>query len=513
MTNNMQFDFDNTVIRKNILIWYPFKKTDTVLIIGNKLKNIVELLSSRVKSVDTLNDIALKNDYDSFKYDYVIVYDLMCCDDVNVKEYYEETLENAKSYLSSGGKLLLSTGNSNGLKYWCQNVKENSFINKIELEQVLKTTGFSNYRFYYPFPDHIITYAIYTDDYLPDEISFRRDLIFNYNDNLYYLNPIMKAHDIVENQMISSMANAFLVEASLIAPVKKEINYVKLNKNRNKKYAAITKIFNDKTVTKEPMYIEEKEHLLKMVDTHNKLSEIGVKCSKITEKNGILNIEYIDGIRLTDKLNECFYRKDKATFIQLVDDAFKHIYDKLVEQKDLSDINNSIFDFTDIYFDKIEVLKMGLIDLNFSNVFINNGEFTLFDQEWITDEYLPFDYIKYFCIKLLYEQILELDQFIPASEFYDKYDISNDKQNAFNKASEKFFFEQKNAFDLDIYKVLLEMQHVRLFEEKYKDEILKYDDELNATECELELVTKELNKIVNSRSWKIVSKLRKMVRR
>ena len=146
---------------------------------------------------------------------------------------FKTFLENAKSYLKPNGKLLIAIENKFGLKYWAgaredhtgrffdsienyPNDKEIQTFGKDELDNLIKSVGFEEARFYYPMPDYKLPKIIYSDDYLPktDDLfdifspNFDQDRVVLFNEKEAFKN-------IIKNNQFPFFANSFLVEASL----------------------------------------------------------------------------------------------------------------------------------------------------------------------------------------------------------------------------------------------------------------------------------------------------------
>ena len=171
--------------------------------------------------------------------------------------------------------------------------------------------------------------------------------------------------------------------------------------------------------------------------------------------------------------------------------------------------------FTKFYKEKIQILKVGLIDLNFSNIMIHNEEYIIFDQEWITDEPLVFDYIKYFSIKLLYEQLPKLEKIISSSYWYKKYNISISMQKEFNQVSEKYFFQEKNVFDYKTYKILNDRTFIgirdEIAEKKWKKLVANNQEQIQELSNQLSITSRKLMDLENRKSVKIINKLNKVI--
>ena len=246
-----------TPIRKNLLDWYDFDKSKTLLEIGGgcgassgifakKLAKVTvvelskrraEIIYNRHKNYDNLEIIAGNLNDVKFeeKFDYVTL--------IGVLEYagkftdgntpFKTFLENAKSYLKPNGKLLIAIENKFGLKYWAgaredhtgrffdsienyPNDKGIQTFGKDELDNLIKSVGFNQTRFYYPMPDYKLPKIIYSDDYLPktDDLfdifspNFDQDRTVLFNEKEAFKN-------IIKNNQFPFFANSFLVEASL----------------------------------------------------------------------------------------------------------------------------------------------------------------------------------------------------------------------------------------------------------------------------------------------------------
>lgn len=246
-----------TPIRKNLLDWYDFDKSKTLLEIGGgcgafsgmfakKLEKVTvielskkraEIIYNRHKNYNNLEIIAGNLNDVKFeeKFDYVTL--------IGVLEYagkftdgntpFKTFLENAKSYLKPNGKLLIAIENKFGLKYWAgaredhtgrffdsienyPNDKGIQTFGKDELDNLIKSVGFNQTRFYYPMPDYKLPKIIYSDDYLPktDDLfdifspNFDQDRIVLFNEREAFKN-------IIKNNQFPFFANSFLVEASL----------------------------------------------------------------------------------------------------------------------------------------------------------------------------------------------------------------------------------------------------------------------------------------------------------
>ncbi|MFC5446852.1 class I SAM-dependent methyltransferase [Paenibacillus aestuarii] len=142
----------------------------------------------------------------------------------------EETfLNNIKSKLKIGGKLIIAIENKFGLKYWNgsredhtgrlfdglenypgTNAKARTF-SKNELTQILTSLKFSKIDYYYPLPDYKMPTQVFSEGYLPRKgnlnittPNYDMDKILLFNEKLVYEN-------LVESGYFDIFANSFLV--------------------------------------------------------------------------------------------------------------------------------------------------------------------------------------------------------------------------------------------------------------------------------------------------------------
>ncbi|MCR5609793.1 MAG: class I SAM-dependent methyltransferase [Lachnospiraceae bacterium] len=242
--------------RHNILEWYPFDKDAEVLEVGAGCGAVTGAICKKVKSV-TCNDLSLtrssinayrNKEFDNLeimvgnfnhvkfekKYDYITL--------IGVLEYagyytegnnpFVDFLKNIKQYLKEDGKVLIAIENKFGLKYWAgfredhigdyfvglenyegvsQKVRT---FSKDELKDIFEEAGYSNYSFYYPYPDYKFPKQIFSDEYLPNEedIEFSREVYDNNRMKLFNETRVLK--NIVKNKKFDFFSNSFFIEIS-----------------------------------------------------------------------------------------------------------------------------------------------------------------------------------------------------------------------------------------------------------------------------------------------------------
>lgn len=143
---------------------------------------------------------------------------------------YEAFLRMLKKHLKPGGVLLCAVPNRLGLKYFagCREDHTGIFFegiegyrngsgvrtfSKPELERIFTRSGFSDFEFYYPYPDMYFPMSIYSDHYLPNPGDLRSN-IENFDRDRMLLFDESRAFDaLLADGLFPLFSNAFLVVA------------------------------------------------------------------------------------------------------------------------------------------------------------------------------------------------------------------------------------------------------------------------------------------------------------
>jgi SAM-dependent methyltransferase len=239
-------------IRQNIINWYPFKENASCLEIGGGCGAItgalcdslaevkVVELSKRRASINferhkaysnleiivaNLNDIKFDQTFDYITLNGVLEY---AGSFTKTDEPYKDFLKQIKKYLKPDGKLIIAIENRYGLKYFSGSKEDHTakefdgitgYVNndtvrtfgKIELETLLKESGYPAQEFYYPHPDYKMPMEIYSSDWLPNTESLLSQAP-NFDYAKYELfNETHAYQGIIENNKFEFFANSFLV--------------------------------------------------------------------------------------------------------------------------------------------------------------------------------------------------------------------------------------------------------------------------------------------------------------
>ena len=228
-------------------------KEDKVLEIGAGCGAITGALAKKAKSVECIElskRRSLINAYRNKQNDNVIIYvgnyeDIQTRNQydvitlIGVLEYagyyihaqnpYLSFLSDVRNRMSEQGKLYIAIENRFGMKYFAgckedhlgkefvgiegygdtQGVRTFSYY---ELIQLFQSVGFSEYTFFYPYPDYKFPHVIYSDDYLPQRGAFQ-EIGTNYSSSRRKIFEESKAFDsLVMKDEFKLFSNSFLIE-------------------------------------------------------------------------------------------------------------------------------------------------------------------------------------------------------------------------------------------------------------------------------------------------------------
>lgn len=241
--------------RKNILNWYPIDKDMKVLEIGSGCGALTGALAEKadcVKCIElskkrsTINALRNKEynnieilvgNFQDIRFEHNEKYDIVTL--IGVLEYaeayikaenpYEAFLNAARDMLKDGGRILVAIENKLGMKYWagCKEDHLNLYYESIEgypstkgvktfgkgeLERMFKCLGFSDFKFYYPYPDYKFPKCLYTDEWLPKAGELTSNLR-NFDNNRMLTFDESRAYDsVIKNGLFPQFSNSFFIE-------------------------------------------------------------------------------------------------------------------------------------------------------------------------------------------------------------------------------------------------------------------------------------------------------------
>ena len=198
-----------------------------------------------------------------------------------------------------------------------------------------------------------------------------------------------------------------------------KLNYLKYSDERNRRFSIRTEVVNEegkKTVYKEAIFPEGKEHIEKMQLFYDRLKEYYSEvemCPARKQGDGV-EFAFIEGENLSDRYGRIAQSGDTAAYEELLT-----YHRKLI----CGDAKNSCVFETGAEFEKWfgdadgYTGKKGLVYANFdaiaSNIILKDDTPYFIDYEWVMEFKIPKDLAVYHCIRDGYMHNPELEQFYP----------------------------------------------------------------------------------------------------
>jgi hypothetical protein len=342
-----------------------------------------EIASMRCRDLDNVNVINL-----NFKdlsipdqtYDAVFLIDAFDNDGLKISSYQNhqdaviKILARLKSGLNQNGALYIAAANRMGLKYWMGALSNNANKAYIGLDgypdnpqtrtydcnewrSLLAQAGLLHCRFAYPFPDHLLTRATLSDQYIKTDCC-AYSLLYHIKSRDYF-NPDWRPDDdeflrweaLHNSGYLTDFANSFLIAAADVeTPLTGLWPYDFIhfsNPSRQKKYRTVTLKRRDVSlVSKEKIFIHND------AKAKNMLSHAPMACN------------YLKGSLLASKWVHAFLSADIDLVLQNLVNEYCHF---LTDYFNTNQENNSVLDL-----------------LPFNIIVDSQGRYQVFDLEWQT---------------------------------------------------------------------------------------------------------------------------------
>lgn len=528
--------------KTNILKWYPFEENKEILEIFNET-SILDKLDVKIN----LSQICIKNKKEikiEGKYDYITLIGTYSYAPLltNKENPYIELLKNLKEHIKENGKILIAIDNRLGIKYFSGakskyysrlfegleskiNPNNPNLLLKSELESFIKDAGFEHYKFYYPLPDYKNTSSIFTDEFLPKSNHSKIIYPLNYEEesNIIF-NEINVIKQICDIGQFPNFANSYFIEISNTKN-DNDIKFVNYNIFRKDKYQLILTMKNNK-FEKNSANDLSKEHIANISRYSNHLKDLGFNMQETVE-NGKIVSQYVQEQELDKKIVGLILDGDIENVFNEINKWFNYIKERLgLPQIDGQDIFEKYKIEVPIEIkEKMQFVKNGYIDLSFENIFCKDG-YLFYDQEWFLEN-IPLEFILYRAINNLYaynctqleqkitkDQILKkfnLIEFIPYFEILENFiqkDILDDNLiQTYKKKLQKYCYTieyLKNESEQKT-KEIIELQEIY---KRIRDDKEKLELEKSNVQEQYGILLNEYN---NSRGWKIIRGIRKIL--
>ena len=477
--NSYEYNYYLSNLRENLFVWYPFKEDANLLEVGGGYGALTKLFCKKVKNVVSIEDTpekaeiiskrcnsdnlkALVNDFSRIeqlyeKFDYIVLTDFLEYANYffNSSNPFKNYLIYLKRFLKKDGVILLSISNRFGLKYFAGFKEEhvNEYFSGIdgfpkhnvqtftkgEIEEIINSAGFTNYKFFYPYPDHIFPIVINTDKFINKIIYERKATVVKERANFFREN---KVNQTLSDENISQyFSNSFLIELRNDDSFKETDNYdyIKINAERQMRYRTITYIYSnhDKTkVVKTPLNIFSENHIKRMYES-SKYKFGKIKFLESSYENNEFSYPYIEHESFEKILINAINNNDIKEFFDLL----KKYHDALFYDSFKTD-EYCTPEFLEIFKEKSDKCfschNITNIDVIFSNLFLINDEFVSIDYEWVFDFPIPLEYIFYRVIHHHHVVNPIFRDFITISEIFEYFNLDMDNVELFEEWDKNF---------------------------------------------------------------------------
>ena len=449
-------------LRKALLNWYPFRKTDRVLLLGRNTDVLYDLLREVCAQVTLIPaDEIDKPVPGNRQYDAVVAADLP--DDEPART--SDRLKSFYDLLAPDGTLLLGFRNRFGLKYLCGSLDHDIPIpfsgiigsrdgihlyGKQEMNALLSDAGFASIRYYYPMPDADFAQAVYTDEYLPE--GSIRDRVFPYDP---YHSPFLMPEadlydDMVREKALPFTANYYLAECRKASGngSPRHVIYAALSTDRGPRHGFATILYSDGTCCKKALSEEGRSSLETLYRNLEELHERGILTvdQKLTEDGIIMPLvrEPASLIVLQKLLHT-----DRDAFLKI----FSDIYDDVLRSSEPGDLSDEEASAEwGMERDALgPVLKKAFIDMIPYNAFRADGKMRYYDQEFTVSN-CPALYVLFRALRYTWLHIREAETLFPLEEAKAYFGLTP-LWDAFLKREDRFVADNRNYEKLEqLYK-------------------------------------------------------------
>lgn len=496
-------------VRENIFLWYPFREDARILEVGagcgaitgvlcEKAKEVVAVeLSHRRASINyernrmrenleiivgNLNDIPVHAEFDYIILNGVFEY---AGSFTPGEQPYEDFLKGMARRLRPGGTILIAIENRLGAKYFAgapedhtdryflgldqyHGVKTVKTFTKEELKELCVSAGLICSRFYYPYPDYKFPYEIFTDETVNTPLYGRP--MFQFHEgrmSLFYEAGLCQT--LAKEGVAGTFANSFLVEATKERSQSvQEIQYVKMNTDRNPGFRIYTKIWEEqgkRYVGKYPADEKAEKHLLHM--NRVKAGEhASWKYVTGEEKGGAVIYDYLEEATLDDMVSVLLSKREGRRVEELVDDFYRVFLSNSQERED----------YYGEEFEKVfgpgrcsgtkKCCKNLDIDLIFDNIFCRNGTYEVIDTEWVFPFEIPVEYVMWRVLNELFYKHPGLSQIVSHRGLEEKYGITPEDAAVFKEWEIHFAYQYVGSYGLQKYEkepLRPEMEKIALY--------------------------------------------------
>lgn len=458
--------------RTNVFEWYPFKMNSSLLYIGDSpilidfFEGKFDLTVSEISEIDSIKNTL---------FNYVVIDGVF-----DVLDKKKESLSKVLSMMYPMGEIIILANNRLALRYFA-GVKEfesddffghlkrtNLLYSKRQWESLCKDLSL-NYKFYYPYPDYLLTTQVLSDAWLTSNINLKFEDYHSFRYELFNENEALQS--LIDSGDFSGFSNSFMI---VISNTQSDIVYSKISTERKDEFKICTNI-----VKKNEGYIVEKVALTeKGIQHFNEINEFYKNSQKQNEKwfkycpvrqiDNKLIFDFIDGQNLESLVDLYVKNNDFDKVFKTMDLLYEIISDGIIESFNVNEEFLNVFGNHDFeLLSNEKSIRFCDIDIILENVVLTkNKKFYILDYEWVFDCTVPISFILYRAIlhsmaisKLPSEQIDKL---------YKRYGISTELRGLYLSMEEHFqnYVSDKKISD---YYTQLHSQVIELSKEQNRE--------------------------------------------
>lgn len=428
--------------RTNVFEWYPFKMNSSLLYIGDS-PILIDFFEGKFDL--TVSDISEIDSIKNTLFNYVVIDGVF-----DVLDKKKESLSKVLSMMYPMGEIIILANNRLALRYFA-GVKEfesddffghlkrtNLLYSKRQWESLCKDLSL-NYKFYYPYPDYLLTTQVLSDAWLTSNINLQFEDYHSFRYKLFNENEALQS--LIDSGDFSGFSNSFMI---VISNKQSDIVYSKISTERKDEFKICTNI-----VKKNEGYIVEKVALTeKGIQHFNEINEFYKNSQKQKEKwfkycpvrqiDNKLIFDFIDGQNLESLVDLYVKNNDFEKVFETMDLLYGIISDGIIESFNVNEVFLNVFGNHDFeLLSNEKSIRFCDIDIILENVVLTkNKKFYILDYEWVFDCTVPISFILYRAIlhsmaisKLPSEQIDKL---------YKRYGISTELRGLYLSMEEHF---------------------------------------------------------------------------
>lgn len=549
--NSYEYHYFLSPLRHNLFQWYPFKEEGSLLEIGAGYGQLTSLFTHKVSHVVAVEDSQSKcniiskraedasvlvSDFDDIQTDEKFDYIVLC----NIFEYaksfvksenpYVDYLNYLKKFLKDDGVILLALSNRLGLKYLAgfkeehtdqlfkgidgySNIDYVETFTKTEISNIINDAGFSNYKFFYPYPNHEFTETVNTDKFI-NEIPYTGVNEYS-GERIQFFDEVKLNLTLSKDNLSQYFANSFLIEirTSDMDYSSDNIDFVKIGGDREEEFNIYTIIWSNGKVSKTPVSEKAETHIKRMVDGSK--YDIGkIKCLDAEMKGNSLYYDFINEKSCEYMVLDFIAENDKEKFFKLIEEIHEALFYNSFETDDYA--TEEFLEIFKVKSDaKFHCHEKSYLDLILGNMFIIDGEFTVIDYEWIFDFPIPLEYIFYRTFNYHFYSNKLIREFTSFEEIFKHFNLDTAYIKLFQTWECNFLryiinrppFTRARKLPLENIARIDQLQKdidLKNKEIKRKNKVIKKKDN------EIKKKDKEIKTLLNSNSWKMTEPLRKI---